>query len=255
MSQQSIHRATQVLGLFTFETPSWRVSDIAKTLGLAVGTAHGIVSALEKADFLAQDPASKEYKLGLKLLELGALQSATYSLNRISATPISYLSRHTNTIGRVGVLHNDTVLTTLSTDHQEWHPSSYIGPSVPAFCTGIGRAILAYMPGEEVIAHLARVKLHAYTAKTLTDPIKLRAELAASRERGYSLVYGETLIHLDTIGVPVFGPEGKVVGAVSLSGNPAQFTNGDVAELAPQLQDAAMEISTHMGYRPQPHFV
>ncbi len=255
MSQQSIHRATQVLGLFTFEKPSWRVSDIAKALGLAVGTTHGIVSALERCEFLAQDPASKEYKLGLKLLELGALQSVTFSLNRKAATPINYLSRHTSTIGRVGVLNNDVVLTTMSTDHQEWHPSSYIGPTVPAFCTGIGRAILAYMPGEEVIAHLARVKLHQYTSKTLTDPVRLRAEFTATRERGYSLVYGETLVHLDTIGVPVFGPEGRVVGAVSLSGNPGQFASGDVAELAPQLLDAAMEISTHMGYRPQPHFL
>lgn len=255
MSQQSIQRATQVLGLFTFEHPSWRVSDMAKALGLAIGTTHGIISALEKAEYLAQNPSSKEYHLGLKLLELGALQSATYSLNRKAATPISYLSRHTKTIGRVGVLNNDVVLTTMSTDHQEWHPSSYIGPTVPAFCTGIGRAILAYLPGEQVLAHLTRVKLHPYTSKTITDPVQLRAELAATKERGYSLVYGETLIHLDTIGVPVFGPEGRVVGAVSLSGSPEQFADGNVAGLAPKLLDAAMEISTHMGYRPQPHFL
>jgi DNA-binding IclR family transcriptional regulator len=255
MSQQSIQRATQVLGLFTFERPNWRVSDVAKALNLAIGTAHGIISALEKADYIEQDPSTKEYHLGLKLLELGALQSATFSLNRKAASPISYLSRHTSTIGRVGVLTNDVVLTTMSTDHQEWHPSSYIGPTVPAFCTGIGRAILAYLPGEQVIAHLARVKLHAYTPKTLTDPVKLRQELAATKERGYSLVYGETLIHLDTIGAPVFGPEGKIVGAVSLSGAPSQFAEGDIVALAPKLLDAAMEISTHMGYRPQPHFV
>ncbi|MCT4535081.1 IclR family transcriptional regulator [Halodesulfovibrio sp.] len=256
MSQQSIERATRVLGLFTFEHPSWRVSDIAKTLDLAVGTTHGIVKALAKSDYLAQDPASKEYKLGLKLMELGSLQSATYELNRKSATPVTYLAQHTNTIGRVGVLYHNAILTTLSTDHQEWHPSSYIGPTVPAYCTGMGRAILSQLLMRELVEHLATVQLLPYTPKTLTDPVALHEEISATRERGYSLVFGETLIHLNTIGAPVFGAEGKVIGAISVSGTSDIIgPDTDITSFANRLMDVASEISVQMGYRAQPKFV
>ncbi|MCG8532826.1 MAG: IclR family transcriptional regulator [Desulfovibrionales bacterium] len=256
MSQQSIDRATRVLGLFTFENPSWRVSDIAKELDLAVGTTHGIVKALANSDYLSQDTATKEYKLGLKLMELGSLQSATYELNRKSATPVTYLARHTNTIGRVGVLYHNAVLTTLSTDHQEWHPSSYIGPTVPAYCTGIGRAILSQLPTRELVEHLATVQLLPYTPKTVTDPVALHEEISATRERGYSLVFGETLIHLNTIGAPVFGADGTVIGAISVSGTNEVIGEGtDIESFANRLLDVASEISVQMGYRAQPKFV
>jgi len=256
MSQQSIERATRVLGLFTFEHPSWRVSDIAKTLGLAIGTTHGIVKALANNDYLSQDAATKEYKLGLKLMELGSLQSATYELNRKAATTVTYLSQYSKTIGRVGVLYHNAVLTTLSTDHQEWHPSSYIGPTVPAYCTGIGRAILSQLPMRELVEHLATVQLLPYTPKTLTDPVELHEEINATRERGYALVFGETLIHLNTIGAPVFGADGAVIGAISVSGTTDVIgTETDIESLANRLMDVASEISVQMGYRPQPKFV
>lgn len=256
MSQQSIERATRVLGLFTFEKPSWRVSDIAKKLDLAIGTTHGIVKALANSDYLSQEPATKEYKLGLKLMELGSLQSATYELNRKAATPVTYFAQQTCTIGRVGVLYHNAILTTLSTDHQEWHPSSYIGPTVPAYCTGMGRAILSQLPTRQLVEHLATVKLLPYTPKTLTDPVELHEEISATRERGYSLVFGETLVHLNTIGAPVFGVEGSLVGAISVSGTGDVIgPDTDIVGMANRLLDVASEISVQMGYSRQPKFV
>ncbi len=256
MGNQSISRAAKILALFSYSKPQWRVTDIAAAMKLPIGTVHGIVKALHESGFLTKQKNSREYRLGLTLQELGAIQKATLEINQKASIPVSYLARDTGLLGRVGVFENDAIIVTMSTVPLEGGPvAPYMGPTVPAYCSAMGRAILAFMPEDEVIQHLDRVQLVKYTSKTITDRDQLMTELQSVREKGYAVSHQETLMHLDSIGAPVFAAEGELAGAISLNGHPNNVSGGDFSRLAQRVMDTAAEISNYMGYHVEPRFV
>ncbi len=256
MSNQSIQRASDILSLFSYARPQWRISDIAKAVKLPIGTAHGIVQALEVAGFLKKAPRSREYRLGIRLHVLGTIYEGTFELNQKASIPVSYLARETGLIGRLGVFHRDAVIVTMSTlPLESGSAAPYMGPSVPAFCSSMGRAVLAFMSDQEIDQHLKRVELIKYTPKTISERDLILAELAETRDRGYSVVHQELMMHLDSIGAPIFGIDGEVVGAISLNGDPKKISGEKFHTLAQRVMDTAGEISNYMGYHIEPQFL
>ncbi len=241
-------RASHILSFFTLASPVWRVSDLARALELPVATVHGIVKTMEMAGFLSQDPATREYGLGLRLLELGAIQAATLPLNQKVSLPAGYLARELGLTVQVGILDHDSVLLTLATPSEGGLPLSLPGARLPAYCTALGRAMLAFRPPEEAAAYLGRVNLLAHTPRTLLTPDELCRELAAVRERGYAQSFQELMVNLDSLAAPLFGPGGRVLGALGITGSPAKVSGGQLVELAHRLMTTASEISGFLGY-------
>lgn len=249
MANQSIRRAARILSLFSYSRPQMGVSEIAKEVGMPVGTVHGLVRTLEGEGFLAQEPKSRKYRLGMRLHELGSIHVATLEINQKATIPLGYLARDTGLVGRLGVLERDVLVVTLDTMPMGGsYTAPYIGAAAPAYCTSMGRAILAFMAPEEVEDYLERVDLVKYTPHTITDADELRAELAISRERGYSLSRQEFLLNLDSIGVPIFKEGGQVCGALSLNGEPENLDPSELPNLARKAMDAAGEISRYLGH-------
>ena len=249
MANQSIQRAAKILSLFSYAQPLLGVSRIAKELDLPVGTVHGLVRTLENEGFMAQDKRTRKYRLGMKLHELGSMHLATLELNQKATIPLSYLARDTGLVGRLGVLERDVLVVTLDTSPLgQASVAPYVGAAAPAYCTSMGRAILAFLPAEEARAHLARVKLVRYTPHTLVDPKALLAELAETKKRGYSLSKEEFLLNLESIGAPIFDETGDVCGALSLNGEPRSITRGDLPALARKVLNMASEISRYIGH-------
>jgi len=249
MANQSIKRAARILSLFSYSRPHLGVSEIAKEIDMPVGTVHGLVRTLEEEGFLAQDPKSRKYRLGMRLHELGSIHLATLEINQKATIPLGYLARDTGLVGRLGVLERDVLVVTLDTMPMGGsYAAPYIGAAAPAYCTSMGRAILAFMPEQEVEGYLARVDLVKYTPHTITDIEKLRRELRLSRERGYSLSRQEFLLNLDSLGVPIFKEEGQVCGALSLNGEPERLNDADLPNLARKAMDTAGEISRYLGH-------
>ena len=249
MANQSIQRAAKILSLFSYTQPLLGVSRIAKELNLPVGTVHGLIRTLETEGFMAQDRRTRKYRLGMRLHELGSMHLATLELNQKATIPLSYLSRDTGLVGRLGVLERDVLVVTLDTSPLgNGSVAPYVGAAAPAYCTSMGRAILAFMPVEEAKAHLERVKLVKYTHRTLADPKALLAELAETKKRGYSLSKEEFLLNLESIGAPIFDETGGVCGALSLNGEPQRISRGDLPALARKVLNMASEISRYIGH-------
>ena len=255
MANKSIKRAAEILNLFSYAKPVWRGGDLARAVGLPATTVHGILQALEEEGFLVQDKEAKTFSLGQGINILGEIQRATNELNQKAEGPINYLSRHTGLECRVGVFYRDVVVLTANTSRlTNTMGFAYVGPVSPAYCTAMGRAILAHLPREKVAAHLDRVKMVAYTPKTLLDRKAILKELEVTRERGYSLSLQEMIIHMESVGAPVYGPGPEPVGAVAQVGTPTQISGGDLSSLAQGIMSTAAEISSYMGHRNLPQF-
>jgi IclR family pca regulon transcriptional regulator len=122
-----------------------------------------------------------------------------------------------------------------------------IGTRLPAYCTSMGRVLLASLPLADLAGYFRRVKLVAHTPRTLIAPERVKKTLAATAEEGYAIVDQELELGLRSVAVPVRDLSGRVVAAMNLS---TQASRVPVAELMkrflPELAAAASELSSSL---------
>ncbi len=217
MRIQSLDRAIRILDLFRGTRDPLGISEMAAALDLAKTTVHGLVSTLEKNGFLLKDAGTRKYRLGFALFELGSIQVADLEINQRAFLPLRQLANVTKEICRVSIWDRRSIIVTMIVQPQGHESTTrQIGPRLPAYCTALGKAILANMPEAEIKAYLDETKLIAYTPDTITDRRVLEEDLTRTRERGYSISRREILLHQVGLGAPVLNAAGGVIGSISV---------------------------------------
>lgn len=245
---QSAHR---VLALFeyvcTAEHPV-TLLEASEAMQLSKPTAFRLLQTLINFGLLAQDDDTKSYRPGLRLMELyyrgrrglDPFVDARPATKRLSEKFNETVHLGTLDRGQVVYLHKDESTRTV-------RMFSTIGRRAPAHCTGLGKALLAYLPAEELVAVVRQHELTSYTATTITDFTALQLELATIRERGYSLDNGEHEPEIRCVACPVTDGSDHVVAAVSLTAPKTRFDAYPLGDLVIAVQEAAKEISASIG--------
>ncbi|MFC1534733.1 IclR family transcriptional regulator [Thermodesulfobacteriota bacterium] len=249
MAIQSVDRSLNILSLFSHRRPLLGVSEISRSLRLPKGTVHGLIRTLVNQGFLRQDQETRKYRLGLKLYELGIILAGTLEINQKAAQPAHQLAKRTQLLSRIAIWDGDSVMITLNA-----YPRPYavlphqIGPRVHAYCSAIGKAILAFLGDKEIDAYFRRTKLIQFTPSTITIKRRLLAELKETSKRGYSIDRAEAVQGLGCVGAPIFNREGSVAGSISISGATHRVIGERMEYLAEELLKTAAEISQYMGH-------
>ena len=251
MSIQSVDRALEILTLFSHRRPVRGISEISRILGLPKGTAHGLVRTLLQHGFLEQDTSTRKYRLGLKIFELGIILSGTLEFNQKAAGPVNQLAKRVQLLSRVAIWDGDSVVITLNAYPRPRAVFPYqIGPRVHAYCSAVGKAVLAFLEQTQLEEYLKHTKLRAFTATTVTNKRQLLMNLKETRKRGYAIDRGEAVQGLGCIGAPIFECGGCVVGSISLSGAMSRVLGDRLEALIEELLKTASEISQYLGYFP-----
>jgi len=251
MQIQSLERAIGILNLFRLSGRPLGISEMAEKLGLAKTTVHGLVSTLEKNGFLLKDAATRKYRLGFALFELGSLQMADLEINQRVFHPLHRLANQHNRLCRAAIWDRGSILVTMTAQPQGHETTArQFGPRLPGYCTALGKAILGHMQPAELKAYLAKNELIAYTPNTITDRRALAKDLQKSRARGYSISRQEVLLHQVGIGAPLFESGGRVVGAISMRLEVEDLDTDFMTTAANALVRTAFQISVEMGYQP-----
>jgi DNA-binding IclR family transcriptional regulator len=251
MRIQSIQRALDILCLFSHTQSRWGLTEISASLGLAKGTTHNIINTLVQGGFLKQDPETRRYLLGHKLFTLGTIMAGTLEVNQKGGGLANQLAQRTGLICRLAIWDTDAVLVTLNAaPHHADSLSQQIGPRVVAYCSAIGRAILAYLEPEERDAYLNAVELVPFTPKTVTDKEKLRKVLEQTIAQGYALNDEELIVGQTSIAAAIFKNDASVAASISLSGNTEIVMGANKAAIISDLRRTAIEISRYMGHFP-----
>jgi DNA-binding IclR family transcriptional regulator len=124
---------------------------------------------------------------------------------------------------------------------------SVLGGHAPAYCVATGKILLAHQSQEFLMRHLTN--LEAYTAATITDLPMLKAELARAAANGYAMNRGEWRESVGGVAAPIFDAFGAPAAAIGISGPLERLSAKRMKELAPAVQEAALNISRAMGYR------
>ena len=251
MTIQSVNRAIDILSLFTVMQPRLGITDISKHLNLSKTTVHGLIRTLTRRGFLQQDPETRKYSLGLTIYELGTRVTDTLHINQMSYGHISRLAENTGHTVRLGVWNNGSVLITQNISPNLKNP--HLQPSairIPAYCSSLGKAILASLSEKAFEEYLEQSELIEFTENTISTPSALKSEMEKILSNGYSEDNEEYVPGTSCIGSAIFDNTGQPVAAISISGNETFLKNEKLHEMIKELKRTAQDISRNLGYFP-----
>ncbi|CAL9397020.1 Glycerol operon regulatory protein [Streptomyces sp. enrichment culture] len=246
---QSLERAAAMLRLLAGGERRLGLSDIASSLGLAKGTAHGILRTLQAEGFVEQDAASGRYQLGAELLRLGNSYLDVHELRARALVWTDDLARASGESVYVGVLHKSGVLIM----HHVFRPDDSrqvleVGAMQPLHSTALGKVLSAYDP----VAHTEAVEAEreAFTPRTVTDPAGFEEVLDLTRARGWAADVEETWEGIASVAAPIHDRRRMPVGAVAVAGA-VERVCGDGGEpraaLVASVRDCARAVSRDLG--------
>ena len=241
----AVPKALRVLEAVAERKRPLAIAEIAAALDLPQPTAHRIVTVLEKLGFVGREPGRRRIVEGRRLLGLGlnVLQAATGSGARHAI--LAALARKTGESCNLGVMSGTNVV---YIDRVESHWPLGLrfepGSRVPLHCTAIGKLLLSQLPDDALEVQLANGPLTRYTATTITDNRRIKAELKRIRKQGYSTDNQEFMSGVVCIAVPVRGPRtGQVCAGLAISAAEARLTLAGVKHFLPDLGDAAGKLA------------
>lgn len=234
---KSLYKALRVLDCFTVDRPELGITEISSLLGLYKSNVHNIVDTFVKAGYLERNPENEKYRLGLKILELGHVISSSINFRRMILPYMQELADLTGETVYLGIpSEGEVIYLDSASPKTQLNPRSMLGVKAPLYCTGIGKAMLAYLPEEWVDSVLDK-GLAPYTENTITDREKLLEELKIIRSRGYSIDNMEHEYGIKCIGMPVLNKKKQVTAGISISGPSLRFDEAKIKSYAIQLRE------------------
>jgi len=248
---QAVDRAFRILWLLSTERRPLGITEIANALGLNKGTAFGLVKTLAHEGLLERDPQSRKYNLGLRLTELGMIQTWGMPIYQAGVYPVRRLSVTADRSARLYAWDRTTVLLILNMVHptQDFPFTGLVRPRIPAYCTGAGKAILSRLSKDHLAAYFAETELVAHTPNTLTTRSALESELDEARRTGVAYDREEFVQGFSCVSAPILDRWAHPCGAVSISVEADLFRKESSPAIASEVQRTAMEISHAIGHQ------
>jgi IclR family KDG regulon transcriptional repressor len=249
MSSKSLQKALRILVHLGQNGPEMGVTEIASSMNLNKTTVYRLLNAMAKFDFVEQNTENERYRLGLKLHELGlkALESRTLQreahrflleMSRRSRETVSLAVHSPGAVICLDRMKSPKTLISLGTE---------IGGRFPAHCTAIGKAVLAFLPDDEIDAILRSNGMPRFTPSTLTRPADLKADLRRIRQRGYSFDNQELERGLNGVAAPVRTTQDRVIAAVGIAGPTLRFRGRELREKIALVREIAGKLSASLG--------
>lgn len=244
---KSLAKAVAILNCFSTNRRSLSLAEICATLDYPRSTTHRFLTSMRDVGLLDQDRQRGDYRLGIRLFQLGNTVLANLDLHREAAPFVEALQRLTNLTVHLAVFDGlrAVVVRRLEPSGDVPRPATLI-ENAPSHCTSVGKAILAYQP-REVIDRLVALGLESFTESTITSGPALLAELERTRERGYALDQGEHQPGLLCIGAPIRDESERVFASISVSGPAWKIPIEESRELSKIVIHNANQISRRLG--------
>jgi IclR family pca regulon transcriptional regulator len=255
---QSLERGLAILSSFSENTPILGIADLARAAGLNKSTTHRYVATLAKLGYVQQDPETKRYSLGPRVVDLGFAAINSMEITRVAGHHLQALSDETGYTVSMAVLDGPDIV---YVDRRRSGRASnfamglhlHVGSRLPAYCTSMGKVLLAHRDPAELRALLDRTDLARRGPKTITAREHLMTALNRVRHNGIAVNDEELAAGLRSVAAPVWDRSGRVVAAVNIAIHLTVWNasvESVVSRLEGPLRHTVAEISARLGYRP-----
>ena len=221
-----------------------RFSELLETSSFPKATLYRFVQVLTKQGMLTFDPDRQTYGLGLRLVRLAHSAWAHSSLASSARSHVIALSHDVGETVHLAQLDHAQVLYLDKANARDPLPMySQAGKVGPAYCTGVGKVMLAHLPGDELSAVIAQQSFHAFTPQTLKTPEALHDELDEIRAHGYGFDREEHEPGIICVAMPILSPQGRVLGALSVTSSTARTNLAALEAHVPTIKTTATAIA------------
>ena len=240
----SLARGLTVIGAFTRQKRQLTIAQISQRTGIPRAAVRRCLYTLGRLGYVGSDDR-RTFALRPKILELGHAYMTSSPLASSSQPILDRVSDVIRESCSMAILDGDEILyiARSSTHDRIMSIDLGLGSRLPAHCTSMGRVLLAGLAAPDLDAFLARVRMIAYTNRTITSPQKLADAIAKVRRDGYALVDQELEIGLRSLAVPVQDRTGRVAAAVNVGVQASRVMAADLeSRILPELLTAGREL-------------
>jgi len=244
---QSFARGLAVIRSFSAEAPQQTLSEVAARTGLTRAGARRILLTLQTLGYVESD--GKQFRLTARILELGFAYLSSMPIWDLAEPVMEGLVEQVRESCSAAVLDGTEIVYVLRLHtHKIMRTTLGVGSRLPAYCTSLGRMLLAGLPDAELEQRLRASDLRQHTRHTVTDIPTLMSLIRQARTQGWCLVNQELEEGLISVAAPLTNRAGQTVAALNISGQ-ANRTSAEVmqASLLPALLAAAQAISRMLG--------
>ena len=246
---KSLLKVVEILECFSIMDRQLSVTEIAQRTGIPKSTVHRLIDSAKVVGLLDQDGNRERYRLGLKLFELGSTVLMNMDLVPEARPFVESLAKLSGENVHLGVFDGTHVVFVEKTARaSSVHNTLITMESSPSYCTGVGKAVLAYQ-SKTVIDKVIRLGLKPLTRHTIIDPLQLHEELSLIRQRGVAIDNCEHSLSVRCIAAPIRNAAGRVFAAISASGAARRMSDEKIASLTDLVISHAASISICMGYQ------
>jgi len=252
---QSLERGLAILSCFTPQRPVLGIADIADELDMSRSTTHRYVITLVALGYLEQG-ASRKYRLGMRVTDLGMSALNSTGLRRHSRQHLEELRQRTSYTSNLSVLDGEDILyidraRSFRRGQSKIDLGLRPGSRLPAYCTAMGKLLLAHLPEDELDELLSEMKLTKRAPNTITSKRALRDELDEVAGAGLAVGNEELAPELYSISAPVRNETRDVIAAVNIAAHSSMIPLRKLVDtLGPQLVATTDRLSASLGYSP-----
>ncbi|MEF3254759.1 MAG: IclR family transcriptional regulator [Deferribacterales bacterium] len=251
-----VQSVAHVLQLFeVYRTSEYKeefgVTELSKILGLHKNNVFRLLATLEARGYIEQNKDTENYRLGIEIFDLGQKYLHKLGLLKLARPFMEKIVAEVNESVYIGILKDGAVVyLDIVEAIQTIKIVSRVGKDVPAYCTAIGKILLAYASEEELNKMYMGARLKRYTDKTITSLPELKKHLKTVAELDYAIDDEEFEESVRNVGVPIKNYEGVAVAAISVTGPVCRMTPQKINEVVlPILKKYSREISKRLGYQ------
>lgn len=249
---QSIERALTILEIVTEHNEGLGITEISNKIDLHKSTIHRLLSTLIYKGYIVQDTETLKYRTTLKLYELGYKRVANTDILTVSKPYTKMLKEFTNEVVHLVVRDGNEIVYIDKVEAENTITMlSTVGRRNPLYCTSVGKAILSYLDMEEVVKIWKSSRIIKKTSNTITNFEDMVEELKKVKSLGYAVDEQEDEEGIRCIGAAILNKDGKVEGAISVSGPTMRIAKDLVKIYGEQVKNYALQISKELGYIPK----
>lgn len=244
----SIKRTLRVLAYICRQKNGTRVTEVAKAFNMSSPAIYNYLKNMLLEGYIYKDQLTNRFRAAYKIVDLASVVMGNNEITEITYSTLFQLSEKLNTVVHLAIKEGDLAICVSKIGSSDAIPSiTRVGMSFELYPTALGKAILAFLPKEDLEEYLERTELIPYTENTITSKEKLREELSITKVRRYALdMLGEHRLGLHAIGVPIFDYTNHVIGSISIPffGN---MKEAEINRLFGIVHESALEISKILG--------
>ena len=243
---QSVERIFQLIESLAAHPAGAGLQRLAQDTGLAKSTVHRLLASLVSLGYAAQDENGR-YRLTLKMFELSSGIVNSMDIMDVAKVHLERLAQRTGEAVHLVIRDGQDIVYIYKTESGPMRMSSRVGLRSPLYCTGVGKAILAPLPADEVAQIWQHTTPQKLTAHTIVEYDALQAQLTEVRTNGYAIDDEENELGVRCVAVAIPGVGGRADSAFSISGLAPYMTPERIRRIATLALDARTDIMADLG--------